>query len=483
MQRSLLIQVLLIAGAEWKYWLRSALALGSVLIFFMLIVTTSLLTTMRIDAEKHNREHQQIESEQTFLAQPDRHPHRMVHYGHYLFRTPAPLAIFDPGLDSITGQSIFLEGHRHNTVMFAESAASADFGGWSWLNSALVYQLFAPLIIILLGYNAVVRERETTMLAMLLATGIKPSTLIFGKALALLSFTILLLLPLLINCLLAVLSGESIVSLLALLAVYGIYLAIWVTLTLLISMLLKKRSAVLAAMTGFWLAFALVLPSMAVNIAADTKPLAGKIETDLKMLSDLRKAGDGHNANDPAFQQLRANILKKYSVDSIAQLPINYRGVVALKSEQKITKVLNDYAEARMQAELQQEQQLALYSWLTPALAITLASRSIAGTDLVHYHRFQREAEVVRFNFVQGLNQSHIEQLSYRDDINRNKDKESWQRARIAASNWQVLEAFQFKTASIAKRIANAGYAIKVLLLWLIIACAMLLLLSRKLKL
>ena len=50
----------------------------------------------------------------------------MVHYGHYVFRTPAPLARFDPGLDAVTGQSIFLEGHRQNTAMFAASGASAD---------------------------------------------------------------------------------------------------------------------------------------------------------------------------------------------------------------------------------------------------------------------------------------------------------------------------------------------------------------------
>jgi len=122
----------------------------------------------------------------------------MVHYGHYLFRAPAPLAIFDPGLDAVTGQSIFLEGHRQNTAMFAESSASADFGGLARLTPALIYQLFAPLLIILLGHGALVRERESAVLAPLLALGVSGRTLIAGKVLALLSFTGLLLIPLII---------------------------------------------------------------------------------------------------------------------------------------------------------------------------------------------------------------------------------------------------------------------------------------------
>ena len=468
-------QIWLIAADEWRYWLRSHLALSGALIFLLLIVATSLLTAVRMEAAQHARAHQQTEAEETFLAQPDRHPHRMVHYGHYLFRAPAPLAIFDPGLDSVTGQSIFLEGHRQNTVMFAESAASADFGGLSWLSPALVYQLFAPLVIILLGHGSLVRERETGLLPSLLAAGISGRTLLVGKALALLSFTALLLIPLLLSCAIAILGGETWGAMLSLFLTYSVYLAAWVVLTLIISTVLKKRSTVLAAMTGLWFCLSLVLPSIAVNAATDAEPLAGKIETDLTMLSDLRKLGDGHNANDPAFRQLRADLLEKYNVERIEDLPINFRGLVAMEAEQKLTKVLNDYAASRMAAELRQEDRLAAYGWLTPSLAITFASRSIAGTDLAHYHHFQREAETVRFAFVQGLNRAHLEELSYQDDINRNKDEASSLRARVDASNWQVLDEFQFKTAGIAERVENASSSIQVLLAWLIIALATLL--------
>lgn len=467
-------QIGLIAADEWRYWLRSRLAIGGALIFLVLMVATSVLTVERIEAEKHARIHHQTEAEETFLSQPDRHPHRMVHYGHYLFRAPAPLAILDPGLDVVTGQSIFLEGHRQNTVMFAESAASADFGGLSWLSPALVYQLFAPLVIILLGHSAVVREREAGVLAPLLATGISGRTLIAGKAVALLSFAVLLLCPLMVSGAMALTGGEHVAALLSLLAMYGVYLAVWVVLTLLVSMVVTKRAMALAGMAGLWFGFSLVLPSIAVNVATDTDPVAGKIETDLRMLSDLRKLGDGHNASDPAFQQLRADMLEKYGVARIEDLPINFRGLVAMEGEQKLTQVLNEYADARMAAELRQENRVADFGWLTPALAIAFVSRSLAGTDLVHYHRFQREAEAVRFAFVQGLNRAHTEKLSYDADINRNKDEASSRRARVDAANWRVLEAFHFQTAGVSQRLMHAAYAIGLLLVWLAVTSGLL---------
>lgn len=464
-----------VAVAEWRSWLRSQLALGGALIFLVLFVVTSFLTTTRMEAEKHARTHQQTEAEEMFLNQPDRHPHRMVHYGHYLFRTPVPLAIFDPGLDTVTGQSIFLEGHRQNTVMFAESAASANLGGLSWLTPALVYQLFAPLVIILLGHGSVVREREAGVLAPLLAIGISGRTLVFGKALALVLFSLFLLIPLIASCALALSSGENITALLSLFGAYCLYLLFWVVLTLIISTTLKKRATVLTVMTGLWFCFSLVLPSIAVNLATESKPVAGKIEVDLVMLSDLRKLGDGHNAKDAAFQQLSADLLKKYSVKRIEDLPVNFRGLVAMEAEQKLTQVLNNYADSRMAAQLEQEKRLADYGWLTPALTIAFVSRSIAGTDLEHYHRFQREAEALRFAFVQGLNRAHAEKLSYQDDINRNKNEDSWQRARVESANWQVLDAFQFRVASIAERIANASSSFRILLAWLVVALGVLL--------
>lgn len=145
------------------------------LIAAVLIVVTGTLTRctsprMPKPASRDRR------APRTFLAQPDRHPHRMVHYGHYAFRTSPLLAALDPGVDAVTGQSIFLEGHRQNTAMFADARAGADLGGFAGLTPANIYQLLLPLLLIIIGHGMLLRERESGTLAVLLAQGQSPPT-------------------------------------------------------------------------------------------------------------------------------------------------------------------------------------------------------------------------------------------------------------------------------------------------------------------
>jgi ABC-2 type transport system permease protein len=463
-------RVLVIAAAEWRYWLRSRLALGGALLITALLIATTALTTLRMQSETAERTQHQAKAETAFLTQPDRHPHRMVHYGHYVFRTPAPLALFDPGLDPVTGQSIFLEGHRQNTAMFAASDASADLGGLIWLSPAMVYQLFAPLLVILLGHGLVAREREAATLATLLAQGTSGRVLLAGKALALFSFVVVLLIPLALGAGFAVLNGEQLLAAGALLIAYLLYLVIWGALALLASAFISNRAAVLATLATLWIALTLVLPAVAVSSAANAAPMAGKLEDDLAMLTELRKLGDGHNANDPAFAQLRADLLAKHGVQRVEDLPVNLRGVVAQASEQKLTDTLNRYAQARMAAETQQALALSVHGWLTPLLAVADASRAVSGTDLAHYHRFLREAEDLRYAFVQRLNQIHAEKLTYADDIRRSSDAEAERRTRVDAANWQMLERFRFEPDTAGSRIAQAGPQWLMLGLW----CALL---------
>ena len=94
----------------------------------------------------------------------------------------------------------------------------------------------------------------------------------------------------------------------------------------------------------------------------------------------------------------------------------------------------------------------------------------IVGSDLGHYHRFLREAEAARYEFVQGLNRAHITQLSYIDDINRNNDDASGMRARVSADNWRVLQSFDFQPAPPADRIGAAAGASLLLVIWMLAA-------------
>ena len=82
--------ILRIAKEEWRYWLRAKVALAACAVVLLLVVTSLVTTFSRVESERINRVQLQTTAEEAFLAQPARHPHRMVHYGHYVFRSPAP---------------------------------------------------------------------------------------------------------------------------------------------------------------------------------------------------------------------------------------------------------------------------------------------------------------------------------------------------------------------------------------------------------
>ena len=459
-------RVLTIARDEWRQWRRSRLAVAGLAIFAALLVVVSALTALEVSEARHLRLHQQAEAEETFLNQPDRHPHRMVHYGHYVFRAPAPLALFDPGVDAVTGQSIFLEGHRQNSAMFADVRAEARTGGFGALTPAKLYHLFLPLLLIALGHAAIVREREARTLGPLLSQGVGGTTLLLGKATALAGLIGLLSLPALVGAIIGAATGESALAALTLYLAHLLYLGVWGAFILLVSVVVRSRGVALGICLFAWFATSLVVPRIGVMTAAAALPMEGKIITDMRMKEDLRKLGDGHNAADPAFAKLKANLLAQYDVDTVEELPINFRGAVAQKSEADLTDTLNDYAERSMASETAQEDLVARFGWLSPYLAISTASRRIAGTDLQTHHRFLREAESLRYDFVQGLNKAHVEKLDYQADINRNNGEEGNRRARISAENWAVLDDFRFVPDAASARIERAGNSLLALVLW-----------------
>ncbi|MFM7349079.1 MAG: DUF3526 domain-containing protein [Erythrobacter sp.] len=471
-----------IAREEWRLWARSRVVLLTGVILGVLVAVTSALTAMRVSEEAANRAARQQSAEETFLAQPDRHPHRMVHYGHYAFRTPPPLAAFDPGVDAVTGQSIFLEGHRQNTAMFADTRAGADMGGFAALTPANITQLLLPLLLIIIGHGLVLRERESGTLAVLLAQGQSGFVLAGGKALALAGVGAVFLLPVALLAVQAAASGEPLLTAALMVAGYALYLAVCAALVLAVSLWVRQRSVALGVLVFAWLLVALVVPRIGINAGSAAIDAPGKIESDLVMLAEQRKLGDGHNAADPAFAALEKQVLEQYGVETIEQLPLNFRGVVAGYAEAKLTRLMNDYAESRMAREAAQSRIVTLFGLASPTLAVGAASRTLAGTDLATHHRFLRTSEALRFDFVQGLNELHAHELTYADDAARSSDPEAEQRTRVNAAAWRLLDSFRFAPDPAPTRAARAALPLAMLLGWLVVLSGVIVAGARRLR-
>ena len=457
-----------IARDEWRYWRRSKLAMTLLLIAVLLASTSVIVTYSSVNEEANQREHLQLQAEQTFVGQPDRHPHRMVHYGHYLFRSPPPLGRLDPGIDPFTGTSIFLEGHRQNGSTFAQRQQSSGLTWLGTLSPAFVMQVLMPLLLILIGYGVMTREREAGTFEFLKVQGVAPIILIMGKGLALAGAGLLVLMPLLLGALWSLLNGASLLPVAAFILSYVIYLTIWCGFVLLASVLSTSNTTSFSSLIGVWILCCLIIPRVASNTATVVVASPGKLETDFAVLQKLRELGDGHNANDPAFNALKDNLLAKYQVDSVEALPINFKGVVAQHSEAQLTQVLNQFAEQQMREALSQAQVARQFGWLSPVIAIQTASMKLAGTDLENYQRFLREAETVRYDFVQAMNRLHAEAVSYADDVNKYQDHDTHQRAKADASHWDIIQDFHFTPLTPKQLVMNSLNA----LLQLMCICA-----------
>ncbi|MEM9101088.1 MAG: DUF3526 domain-containing protein [Pseudomonadota bacterium] len=460
--------ILSVAKDEWRYWNRSKLAISIIIIAAFMTIASVIVTSESVNEAYEVREHLQEHADKAFVEQPDRHPHRMVHYGHYVFRTPPPLGAIDPGVDAYTGTSIFLEGHRQNTAMFAEQRQSNGLTRFSNLTPAFVMQVIVPLLLILVGYGVISRERESGTLTFIVAQGVSARLVLLGKFFALLLAGILVILPLVAACILAVLQGESVLAVSVFLGVHLFYIIVWCSIILIISAYSQKNSTSFVTLISLWVLLCLLIPRIASSTASAIVASPSKLEADFDVLQELRKLGDGHNASDPAFTQLKKSLLVQYGVDTLEALPVNFRGVVAQASEKELTEVLNQFAEKRMQEELMQAQIARQFGWLTPTLALRTLSMLLAGTNLETHHRFLREAENIRFEFVQGLNKVQAEILSYTDDVNRSQSQENAQKARVDASHWQLLENFTFTPSDASLRINNSLSPLMQLLCWMV---------------
>ena len=458
--------ILIIAKEEWRYWRRSRLGIIAGLALLLIVIASTISTTVQVEAERSLRENFQTSAEETFKEQPDRHPHRMVHYGHYVFRAPAPLAIIDPGVDVHTGTIMFLEGHRQNSAVFSPRYAAAQAGPFAELTPAFAYQILVPLLLVIIGFATISREREGKTDYLLVSSAVSPVALWLGKTLALTSVALVALIPLAVGLIFGVLQGESIGIAVIFFLGYLVYLACWSSLITAVSAWTKTSSLSLSLLLACWVMLCVIMPRLVSTVANSAIPLDGKIVKDLELTRALRELGDGHNANDPAFEQLRAQILEQYEVETIEDLPVNFRGVVASTSEANLTEVLNEFADERMEQEMAQSNLVRWMSPLSPALAAKSFSVQLASTDLKQHHRFLRDAEALRFDFVQKLNQLHVEDLAYEDDIRRSEGKEANQRARVSAANWRLLETFPWQPNSTADRLAESLPQLLVLLFW-----------------
>lgn len=465
-----------IAREEWRRLRRDRAAvhaLALVLILWAVSAFTAWDQRRDVDADRSRR---QAQAEHEFDAQPDRHPHRMVHYGHFVFRPLHPLAAFDPGLDSYTGHTLFLEGHRQNSANFGDVRQSSLMLRFGQLTPAFVLQVLAPLLLVFVGHAALARERESGTLRLLLAQGVRPGQIVLGKLLGVGAVAAALLAPALVGLVLVgAASSASTGSVLFLAACYGLWLLMWVAGIVAVSGLCARAQTALVALLAVWALSVVVLPRLAAELAAASLPLPTRFETDIAVARDLAAIGDSHDPDDPYFKDFRQKVLARYGVSKVEDLPVNYKGLVGMEGERLTSLLFERYADASVALQAAQLRQVDRWALLSPVIALRRLSTAVSGTDLHSYQGFVEAAERHRYSLVQWLNRLQAEKLAYASD-------RSSRDSRISRAHWHGLAEFRHPAEPPGPAIVRAVPAAAVLVLWAAALAALLRWTARRLQ-
>ncbi len=419
-------------------------------------------------------------AEAAFKGQPDRHPHRVVHYGTFIFRPLGPLAAFDPGVDAFTGNSMFLEGHRQNTANFGDVRQSSLLVRFGQLTPAFVLQVVAPLMLIFLGYGALARETERGTLRLLMLQGARRGQVVGGKLLALGVAALLAGLPAMLGLVaISTQAGAQALPMLTLALGYAGYLALWAVLILLVSALVHRSRDALLALVALWAVAVVLLPRVAPDVASAAIPLGNRFQTEVAVARDLRTMGDSHDPDDPHFARFKQTMLDRYGVKTVEDLPINYMGALAIEGERLTSSLFDRYSNASYAAQVRQNGLVETAGLLSPAIALRSLSMAAAGTDVAGHQRFLAQAEAHRYALVQRLNRMQMEDVSYTDDTAT--DAGADRRKRIAARNWQAMPEFRFAPPDGRVLAADALPGLGIVLGWLAGAVALLALATRRL--
>jgi ABC-2 type transport system permease protein len=470
----------LIARDELRLMTRNRVAVIAfvLLVLLTLVAVASSWSHQRGIAELRARHAHAADA--AFDAQPDRHPHRVVHYGTFIFRPLGPLAAFDPGVDAFTGNSMFLEGHRQNTANFGDVRQSSLLVRFGQLTPAFVLQVVAPLLLIFLGYGALARETERGTLRLLMLQGVGRGQVVRGKLLALGIVAVLAGLPAMIGfALIAGQPGAVALPMVMIAVGYFAYLALWAVVILLVSVLVRRSRDALLALIALWTIVVVLLPRVAPDVANAAVPLQNRLQTDIAIARDLRQMGDSHNPDDPHFAKFKQSVLDRYGVTRVEDLPVNYKGILGLEGERMTSELFDRYAGESYAAQERQKGLVEAAGVLSPAIAIRSLSMAAAGTDFAGHRRFLEQAEAYRYDLVQRLNKLQADNVSYKDDTAQDADAD--RRKRVTANNWTAMPDFEFRAPRGVDLARGALPGLAIILAWLAASALLLVIATRRL--
>lgn len=470
--------IFILAKQFWIDALRSRVMSISAVLMLLLLIFSAYSGWENYHEQNYSRNLVQDEVRESWENNPDKHPHRMSHYGSFAFRIKHILSVFDLGMENFVGNAVFLEAHKQNTVNFSEASMSTGLLRFGEVSFAMLLKLIVPLLLFYLGYATIAKERENGTLKLLIGQGITRKEIVVGKWLGLWSVSIISLLTVFLLLLVFVLTEENntegiLFRFLVLFLSYLLFFGVLSAITILVSSFSKTAKGALIKLLGIWLLFAIILPKSLQAIGYFLYPTPSKIELETAVELDLSKEGDSHNPDDPHFNALKDSVLVAHNVTKIEDLPFNYGGFIMAEGEYLSSKIYQKHQNNLYKVYQKQNSLERISAFINPFTAIKNLSMAFSGTDFKSFLHFKEKAEVYRFNLAQAMNKLQM-------DLIPNKGKKGPEV--IDSTYWKEFPQFTYQFLSIGVVFQNELLSITALLLWGAIAIFGLLRLPNHLK-
>jgi ABC-2 type transport system permease protein len=413
-----------------------------------------------------------------WVGQGEKNPHSAAHYGTYAFKPAMALSAIDPGVDPYVGVSAWLEAHRQNQFEFRPAQDATAVQRFGELTAATVLQLLIPLLVILLAFSAFAGERESGTLRQLLSLGVEPEKLAAGKALGIAGSLGVVLVPAAAVGVLAMVlsSNATVVSADAprlglMVLAYVLYFAVFAGVSLAVSAKAPSSRVALVGLLGFWIVNGLVAPRAATDVARAMHPSPSAFEFTHGIQEALANGLDGRKPYDERHKAFEKEVLARYNVARVEDLPVNFAGLSLQKSEEWGNEVFDRFYGSLHRTFENQCQIREASALIAPLLAVQSLSMGLAGTDFAQHRDFADSAERYRRALVEKMNLDMAENAGELD-----------YGYMAGPELWASVPDFHYQAPSISWVLSNHRTSVVILILWVGAAAGAVLWAARRIR-
>jgi ABC-2 type transport system permease protein len=319
-------------------------------------------------------------------------------------RPPAPLGFLDGGVEAAYGRYVRLDAHQTRALAGARTAELSRGPGAGRFDLGLLLAVFAPALVVLLGFDQIAGEKARGTWAMMRSAGVRGGALAASKLGGLIGRTSLAVIgPALLWVLLAGIdAGDLGARTFIWMLVHVLSLFVWCPIVLLLSAWTRTVRGALLGGIALWAALALFLPPFAGGLARALAPTPPPGEA---MVKAAEWADSAHAQNETLRAEAIRDIRRRHPAwDGTGDPPEVVDAVMLKLADAQVSKKMFDLFESLDAEALRQERLAAAFAVLSPTGLATLASSAIAGSDLAHLSEAFRHFERYRVELMAWFN-------------------------------------------------------------------------------